>query len=63
MATWPTEKVVSRIVAKRKPHGAPTPLPEPTAYGVLPIMAVSAVAAERAAKSTPASPMAPGFSS
>ncbi len=54
--------MVSTIVANRKPAGAPSPLPNPTAIGTLPVIAVIGAALATAMKMTATMPMAPFFS-
>src|SRR5829696_1134874 len=53
--------MVSTIVANRKPAGAPSPLPNPTAIGTLPVIAVIGAALATAMKMTATMPMAPFF--
>ncbi len=60
-ATNPTLKMVSTMVAMRKPAGAPSPLPKPTATGRLPVIAVIGAENATTMNTTPASPMAPRF--
>src|SRR5882757_1874391 len=50
------------IVANRKPAGAPSPLPNPTAMGTLPVMAVIGAALATAMKMTATMPIAPFLS-
>src|SRR3954470_16981375 len=50
------------IVANRKPAGAPSPLPKPTAIGTLPVIAVIGAALATAMKITATMPMAPFLS-
>src|SRR5882757_1401880 len=47
------------IVANRKPAGAPSPLPNPTAMGTLPVMAVIGAALATAMKMTATMPIDP----
>src|SRR5215217_6422255 len=47
------------MVANRKPAGAPSPLPKPTAIGTLPVMAVMGAAFATAMKITATMPTAP----
>src|SRR5260370_28328759 len=61
LATEPTGNSVAAIVAKRKPAGAPSPLPNPTAIGTLPVIAVIGAALATAIKMTATMPMAPFF--
>src|SRR6476646_612266 len=49
------------IVAKRKPAGAPRPLPKPTAIGVLLVIAVIGAALATAMNKTATMPIAPFF--
>src|SRR3989337_2479194 len=53
--------MVSTIVANRKPAGAPSRLPNPTAIGTLPVIAVIGAALATAMKMTATMPMAPFF--
>src|SRR5215207_7395140 len=59
IATYPSANNVRMIVANRKPAGAPRPLPQPTAIGTLPVMAVIGAALATAMKMTATMPMAP----
>src|ERR1700704_5489615 len=61
IATYPSANSVSAIVANRKPAGVPRPLPNPTAIGTLPVMAVIGAALATAMKMTATMPMAPFF--
>src|SRR3979490_1167446 len=47
------------MVANRKPAGAPSPLPNPTAIGTLPVIAVIGAALATAIKNTALMPMRP----
>src|SRR3954468_20641563 len=49
------------IVANKKPAGAPSPLPNPTAIGTLPVIAVIGAALATAMKMTATTPIAPFF--
>ena len=49
------------IVANRKPAGAPRPLPNPTAIGTLPVIAVMGAAFATAMKMTATIPIDPFF--
>ena len=49
------------IVANRKPAGAPSPLPNPTAIGTLPVIAVIGAALATAMKMTATIPIEPFF--
>ena len=61
IATYPIANSVRMIVAKRKPAGAPRPLPKPTAIGVLLVIAVIGAALATAMKRTATIPIAPFF--
>src|SRR3954465_2717584 len=60
-ATKPTLNTVSTTVAMTNPPGAPSPLPNPTATGRLPVMAVIGAENATTMNTTPASPIAPRF--
>src|SRR5215218_10257555 len=62
MATYPTAKMVKTTVAKIYPAGAPVPLPNPTATGTLPVIAVIGAAVATAMKMTSKRPTALGLS-
>src|SRR4029079_6383312 len=61
IATYPIANNVRMIVAKRKPAGAPRPLPKPTAIGVLLVIAVIGAALATAMNKTATMPIAPFF--
>src|ERR1700682_2000191 len=61
IATYPRANSVSATVANRKPAGAPKPLPNPTAIGTLPVMAVMGAALATAMRMTATMPTAPFF--
>src|SRR3954452_4151269 len=61
IATYPRANTVNTIVANRKPAGAPSPLPKPTAIGTLPVIAVIGAALATAMKMTATMPIAPFF--
>src|SRR5436190_11926778 len=59
IATYPRANSVRMTVANRKPAGAPRPLPNPTAMGTLPVIAVIGAALATAMKMTATMPMDP----
>src|SRR3954468_18285734 len=62
IATYPSANSVSAIVANKNPAGAPSPLPNPTAIGTFPVIAVIGAALATAMKITATMPMAPFLS-
>ena len=62
MAMKPMVKIVSTMVANRKPAEAPVPLPKPTAMGTLKLIAVMGAAFATAMNRTPKRPTAPALS-
>ena len=59
IAAKPIVKIVSTIVANRKPPGTPMPLPQPRPTGTLKLIAVIGAAFAIAMNSTDTNPTAP----